>query len=354
MKNMFARVLVAVLLVAGGYAMPARADTNVVFGTVGGLSLNYLPLFAAAELGYFKDEGITVQTIDFGGTATLLPQVAAGRVTVGFLNAEPVILSHDVDKTPLPLRFFYSVIRRNIWEFSVLASSNIHTLADLKGKNIGIFGLNSGNLPITRAILANAGLHENDYQLVPVGLGAGAYLALQSGKVDALNLFDTSNDELALLGTKVRIIPEPARYSALVSNGFIASNDTLRNDPDTLAKFARAITKAQIVCQVNRPACIRLMFREHPETKPRDLDGDAAIAYIQATSVRRQTTMIAPRGHYGEYDPAMWRDFTEALHAGGMLSTTTVPADLIFTNALIPKINAFSYDSAVRDAQKLK
>ncbi len=351
---MFAGVLLAALLLAGSCVAPVRADTEVVFGTVGGLNTSYLPLFVAQELGYFKEEGITVRAVDFGAAGTLLPQVAAGRVQVGFPNSEPVILSHDTGKDALPVKFFYNVIRRNVWEFSVLASSNIHTLQDLKGKNIGIFGPTSGNLPITKAILANAGLHAGDYTFVPVGLGAGAYLALQTGKIDALNLFDTSNDEMRALGTKIRLIPEPAQYSSLQSNGFITSNDMLRNDPDTLVKFARAITKAQVVCQIDRRACIRVMFRLNPQSKPSNLDGEAAVQYIEYTGNRRATTMMAMRGHYGEYNPQTWRDFIEALHAGGELSTTSIPIDVLFTNALIPKINAFDYDKVQRDVLKLK
>jgi len=351
---MLARIVIALLLVAGSCGVPARADTEVIFGTVGGLNTSYLPLFVAQELGYFKEEGISVRAVDFGAAGTLLPQVAAGRVTVGFPNAEPVILSHDAGKTPLPVKFFYNVIRRNVWEFSVLASSNIHTLRDLKGKTIGIFSFAVGSLPITKAILANAGLSPSDYTLVPVGLGAASYLALQTGKIDALNLFDVSDDEMTALGTKVRILPEPPQYSGLLANGFIASDDMLKNDPDTLVKFARAITKAQVVCQVLRRACIRVMFRSAPQTKPSNLDGEAAVQYTEYIGTRRATTMIARRGHYGEYDPAVWNNFITALHAGGELSTTAIPIDQLFTNALIPKINAFDYDKIQRDVLKLQ
>jgi NitT/TauT family transport system substrate-binding protein len=354
MRKTLARTLVAALLVLGNCIAPAQADTEVVFGTVGGLDTSYLPLFAAEELGYFKEEGITLRTIDFGAAGTLRPQVAAGRVTVGFPNAEPVILSHDAGKPPLPVKFFYNVIRRNVWEMSVLDSSPIKSLRDLKGKTIGIFGFAVGSLPITKAILANAGLTEKDYTFVPVGLGAGAYLALQSGKIDALNLFDVSNDELKALGTKVRIIPEPTKFSGLLSNGFIASDDMLRKDPDTLVKFARAITKGQVVCEINRRACIRVMFRLKPQSKPSNLDGEAAVQYVEYTGNRRATTMTAKRGHYGEYDPQVWRNFIDALHEGGQLSVSSMPIDQLFTNALIPKINAFDYDKIQRDVLKLK
>lgn len=346
-------LLVTLVAVQFGGAKPIPADTPVVFGTVGGFSERFQPLFAAQQLGYFAAEGITVQTIDFGGSATLLPQVAAKRVTVGFPNPEPIILSHNPGKEPLPVTFFYNVIRRDVWEISVLASSDIHTLQDLKGKKIGIFGFNSGNIPITKAILLDAGLHDGDYELVPVGLGASANLALQTGKIDALNLFDVVDDQLNALGTKVRILPEPKKYTGLYSNGFVANNDVIKNDPSVLVKFARAITKGEVACDANPKGCIRLMFQLHPNTKPKNLEGDAALQFSEETNKRRAAAMSAPRGHYGEFDPQVWRNFIAALAAGGELKTTNIPIDELFTNKFVKEINNFDYQQVVKDAQKL-
>ena len=334
-------------------AAPANAEP-VVFGTVGAFDVNFAPMFVATELGYFAKEHIELQVVNFGGAATLLPQIASKRVTVGFPNPEPIIFSHDPAKPAVPVTLFYNVLRKDVWEFAVPDASPIRTLRDLKGKRIGIFGLNSGNIPITKAILAGAGLQERDYELVTVGLGPSAILALQSGKVDALNLFEMFDDQLAVAGTTVRLLPVPKRYEGLVSNGFAANNDMLRDNPDLLVRFARAIAKGTIACQANFPGCMRAMWKLSPSQRPPNVSEDVALKQSMRINYRETIGVAAaPRGHYGEYDPAMWRAYVAALHDGGSLSTADIPVRSLFTNDLIKQINAFDYDAVVRDAKRL-
>jgi NitT/TauT family transport system substrate-binding protein len=346
-----------VALLAGGLVLgpvPVRAET-VVFGTVGAFDVNFAPMFVATELGYFAKEHIEIQLQNFGGATTLLPQIAAKRVTVGFPNPEPLIFSRDVGKPSLPVVLFYNVLRKDVWEFAVPDASPIRTLRDLKGKRIGVFGLNSGNIPITKAILAGVGLQDQrDYELVPVGLGAPAILALQTGKVDALNLFEMFDDQLAAAGTRVRLLPVPARYENLISNGFAANVDTVRDQPDLLIRFARAIAKGTVACQANFPGCMRTMWKYSPTQRPPNLSDEAALKQSMRINYRETIGVAsAPRGHYGEYDPAMWRAYVDALHEGGSLSTSDIPIGSLYTNALIKQINAFDYDAVRRDAARL-
>ena len=88
------------LIVASGFAAaPAAAADKVIFGTVGAFNENYAPMFVARELGYFDKEKIELEVVNFGGATTLLPQIAANRVTVGFPNAEPLIQSRSTCST---------------------------------------------------------------------------------------------------------------------------------------------------------------------------------------------------------------------------------------------------------------
>jgi NitT/TauT family transport system substrate-binding protein len=352
LRSFIVTAVVAVLTIG---AAPAQSEP-LIFGTVGAFDVNFAPMFAATQLGYFAKEHIEVQLVNFGGATTLLPQIASKRVDVGFPNPEPIIFSRDVGKPSLPVVLFYNVLRKDVWEFAVADASPIRSLRDLKRKRIGVFGLNSGNIPITKAILAGAGLQDQrDYELVPVGLGAPAILALQSGKVDALNLFEMFDDQLAAAGTRVRLLPVDKRYEGLVSNGFAANVDTVRDHPDLLIRFARAIAKGTIACQANFPGCMRTMWKLSPTQRPPNLADDAALKQSMRINYRETIGVAtAPRGHYGEYDPAMWRAYVDALHDGGSLSTNDIPVNSIFTNALIKQINAFDYDAVRRDAARLK
>ncbi len=171
-----ARIVFAALAL---WCATAAAQQKVVFGLVSPLTVVNGQMLVAKHLGYLAQEGIEVETIVFNGSAVLLPQIVAKRVTVGFPNPDPLVISRQPGKDPLPLKFFYNVIRENVWEFAVLAGSPARTLADLKGRKIGVGALTFGNIPLTRAMFKELGLEiGRDLELVPTGLGAPAFLAL--------------------------------------------------------------------------------------------------------------------------------------------------------------------------------
>jgi len=336
-------------------ALPAvvRAE-SIILGTVGGLDKAFGPLFMARQLGYFKKEKLDVEVINFAGTGVLYPQVASNRVQVGFPTAEPLVLSRAPGNPSLPVMFFYDVLRTNVWEIAVLDGSPVHRLADLKGKKIGIIAFSAGSLPITKAMLEEAGLKEKDYEFVPVGLGAAAILALKSGQVDALNLFDTVDDQMAANGIKVRLIPRPEKYANLFSNSFVSSEEMIKDHPGVLVRFGRAIAKGTVACEANIPACYKAVWTNDPTQRPPNMSDTEALRYALKVNYRRLNAMKAPPGHYGEFDVAPWQTLVESLHAGGQLSTTGIPLDSLYTNAFVHQVNSFDYNAVIQDATSLK
>ncbi len=338
-RGILAFVAVAVLAAA-----PAQAQQKIVFGTVTIFNISLAALFLADSQGFFKDEGLEVEKVPFNGTATLLPQMTAKRVHVGYPNPDALIVSRQPGKDPLPLRFFFNATRESGWEFVVPAASPIRTLADLKGRKIGVGALTFGNIPITRAMFKEMGIEVGkDVELLPVGVGAPAFLAFREGKVDALNLFDAQHATLETSGTAIRRLEMPKKYLDLFSNGFIAHEDMLKDNPKALAAFGRAFAKGLVACEANREACVRNFWKLYPAQKPA---GDEARVMSDQVKVMnsRFNKMLAfgggPRS-FGEYPAQGWRDFVEALHAGGQIATREVDIATLYTNALVPEFNRF-------------
>lgn len=174
----------ALMSIAG---LPAHAaSTKLVYGNVTEMTLSQAPMVAAKRLGYFNAEGLEVELMGFKGTGTLIPQMLAGRVDIGYPNPDTLIISREPGKEHLPLKFFYNMTRSSGWEFVVPADSPLKTLQDLDGKTIGVGAMTFGNVPITRAAFKALGVNAT---MVPVGIGSAAFLALTSKRIDALNLF---------------------------------------------------------------------------------------------------------------------------------------------------------------------
>ena len=303
--------IVVSFIAAALFAAPVHAQQKIVFGTVTVFNISLAPLFLAESAGFFKEEGIEVEKVPFNGTATLLPQMTAKRVHVGYPNPDVLIVSRQPGRDPLPLRFMFNVTRESAWEFVVPAASPVRTLADLKGKKVGV--------------------------------GAPAFLAFREGKVDALNLFDAQHATLETSGTAIRRLDMPKKYLDLHSNGFIVHDDMLKENPKLLAGFGRAFAKGIVACEANREACVRNFWTLYPSQKPAGDEAKVMADQIKVMNSRFNKMLAFGGGKrvFGEYSAQGWRDFTEALLVGGQIQTKDIDIGSLYTNALVPEFNRF-------------
>ena len=329
-------------LVAAQSLQPAQAQEKVVFGTVTTVPLSIGVIVSAKQLGFFKDEGLDVDIVSFNGTGTLLPQMTSKRVHIGYPNPDVLIVSRQPGKDPIPLKFFYNATRESAWEFVVPSDSPIKTLKDLDGKKLGVGALTFGNIPITKAMFKELGVN---VELVPVGVGAPAFLAFRDKRVDALNLFDSMHAILETQGTVIRRLDMPKKYKDLFSNGFVAHEDTIRDNPKMLAGFGRAIAKASVFCEPNPTACVKAFWEQYPNQKPAGVDEAKAIqdgTKIMRSRFDKYLQFDDPKNRrWGEFALDSWKDFAAALHEGGQITTKDVPVETCFTNALVPEFMKF-------------
>lgn len=354
MKTSTARLIAAALAASFALAPAVHAQTKVVFGTVTSVTLSLGVITAAKQLGFFKEEGLDVDIVAFNGTGTLLPQMTAKRVHVGYPNPDVLIVSRQPGKDPIPLKFFYNATRESAWEFVVLNDSPIKGLNDFKGKKLGVGALTFGNIPITKAMFKEIGA---DVELVPVGVGAPAFLAFREKKVDGLNLFDSQHATLEVQGTVIRRLAMPQKYKSLFSNGFVAHEDTIKENPKMLAGFGRAIAKASVFCEVNRAACVKAHWALYPDQKPAGDEAKAIADGIKIMAARFDKYLDfddQKNRRWGEFPPQAWKDFAVALFEGGQISTKDVPVDTCYTNALVPEFMKFDPAPIVARAKAAK
>ena len=354
MKHMhFAlRTFVLASGIAALCAGPVHAQTRVVFGTVTSVTLSLGIIVAAKTLGFYKEEGLDVEIVEFNGTGTLLPQMTAKRVAIGYPNPDVLMISRQPGKDPLPLKYFYNATRESAWEFIVTPDSPVKDLKDLKGRKIGIGALTFGNVPITKAMFKELGF---EAELVPVGVGAPAFLAFREKKVDALNLFDSQHATLEVQGTAIRRLAMPKKYKDLFSNGFVAHEDSIRDDPKTLVAFGRAIAKTSVFCEVNRAACVKAFWTAYPNQKPTGGDEAAnirnAIRIMDARFNKYLDFDDQKVRRWGEFPAQAWKDFATTLYEGGQLTTKDIPVETCYTNALVPEMNKFDTAAIVARAK---
>ena len=211
--------LFAVLALSSEGVSPASAAPDkVVFAWPGPASSGLAPLIFAEELGYTTADNIEIDVISLDGSGTIIPQMLNGSVFSSYITLDPLIISRQPGKPNFPIRFVYNAVRNSIWEISVLADSPIKSTKDLSGKTIGVGSLAFGNVPMTKAILKSDGIDFSTVQFIAVGVGAPAFQALRTKRIDALNLWDIQDVQLGMEGTEIRLLPFPQQFHGVTSH----------------------------------------------------------------------------------------------------------------------------------------
>ncbi len=180
-------ILVLILSACGSNsAGPSTSNGKIQLKImVGGLSKQiYLPNMLTQRLGYFAQQGLDVTLIDEASGQSSENEVLAGQVDAGSGSYNHTIELQAKGKQ------MESVVLLNVapGEAEVVSAKEagqIHSVSDLKGKNLGVTELGSGTQTLTTALLHKVGISANQVHFIPVGAGDTFIAAIQQGKIDA-------------------------------------------------------------------------------------------------------------------------------------------------------------------------
>lgn len=173
----------AAVPVVHAQAKPERPKlTLAVSGKAG---LYYLPLTIAEQLGYFRAEGLDAEIIDLPSPGRATQALLTGMADVAScayehtisLQARNQFLQAFVMQGRTPQAAF-GVSTRNLPFYQ--------SVADLKGRRIGVSGVEPLSNLLPSLVLSRAGLKLTDVSFVDVGTTQTALAALRSGQIDAV------------------------------------------------------------------------------------------------------------------------------------------------------------------------
>ena len=141
---------------------------------------DHAPLFVALEKGYFKDQGLDVEFIAPANPNDPPKLVAAGKADIA-VSYQPQHHMH-IDQG-LPLVRIATLIATPLNSLVVLESSDIKSIADLKGKTVG-YSVGGFETVILKVMLEKEGLTLGDVKLVNVNFSLSP--SLFTGKADAV------------------------------------------------------------------------------------------------------------------------------------------------------------------------
>jgi NitT/TauT family transport system substrate-binding protein len=221
---------------------PEKANVKVGVGGQG--QIIYMPLTLADQLGYFKQEGLSVEILDLKGGADALKAMVGGStdVTMGFY--EHTIRMQTEGKT------IQMIVTFDLYPGLVMFAGKSHpeakTIKDLANLKIGITSAGSSTEEMVKFLFKKNGLDPAAAQTVAVGSGGPAVTALKNGIVDALvtvepaaSTVEKGGDGIVLYDTRTEQGTRDVFGGSWPAGGFYASSDFVQQNPRTAQALAR-------------------------------------------------------------------------------------------------------------------
>lgn len=160
------KLIPAMAVLAAAWAMPiaAQAQTKVVIGLpTTPPNLVHMPVLVAKELGLYKKAGLDVETVSLGDGVKVYRALLAGNIDLGLTPGAPTIIGRSNGALVKALSANLPKL-----EVSLIVRDNIKTMADLKGKRIGIQEPGGFADLLSRAVLRAAKIDPKEVNFVSI------------------------------------------------------------------------------------------------------------------------------------------------------------------------------------------
>lgn len=227
--------------------------------TVGAVSRNYfnLPLWIAQRLGFFADEGLDVRIELYEPIDEVTQRLREGNLDLALGVTEHVILDSERGG-------HLQIIAGNVnrLPFSLIGRPGVATIADLRGRRIGVSSLDAGSSSLVMQMLAAHGLrYPQDYTIVAVGPILTRWRLLQSGEIDA-GLQGAPLNYVALDAGYVSLAEPRAQFPDFQFTSLNVDERWARAHAAETEAFVRAYLRAHVWFFANREGSIPLAVAE--------------------------------------------------------------------------------------------
>jgi NitT/TauT family transport system substrate-binding protein len=230
------------------YAAPEKQKVAIAVGGKAGLF--YLPLTLAERLGYFKDEGLDVQILDFAGGSKALQAMMGGSADVVAGGFDHVIILRARGQK---LKAFVLMDAAPSLALGVSKerAASYKSPRDLKGMKIGVTAPGSSTNIFVNYLLASVGLRPDDVIIIGVGSGATAIAAMRAGQAEAIVNVEPTITMLERSG-HIKVVAETmseqgsrAVFGNLLPSGSLYTKEEfIQRNPETTQALTNAIVRA--------------------------------------------------------------------------------------------------------------
>lgn len=266
-------------LVATGSTGSAAVRLKNVSVAVYQASTPSLPVYVAASLGYFAQNGLNV-TLDYVASGAASAAADASG-SVNFYNSNiPIIMNLDnAGSQTKEIVGLYTNFPQALYCSTAVAATlpaptgtNANAIfTALKGVSVGITSVGSLTWEMMEYGMVTAGLPLNYIKLVSAGSSVTALAAFQSGSIQCVIAYEPMQHVLASMKLGVSVMDwqahqGPSLYANYTFSGIAAADSYIAQNPKTVEAFAKSIAEADAYTSnpKNAPRIARLILSYFP------------------------------------------------------------------------------------------
>lgn len=172
------------ILIAGCKRTPQQRMPEVRIAIGGRAALDFIPVYLASSLGFYRQEGVSVTIHDLASTSKAMQALLGG-------SSDMVVGMYDgALQMSLEGKLVQAISVLERWPpFGLVVGAKsaveVRAIADLKGRRVGVASPGSSTHRFLNYLLVRNGLRPEDVKVVGVGVNFSMAAALQHGQVDA-------------------------------------------------------------------------------------------------------------------------------------------------------------------------
>lgn len=212
----------------------ARADDALRVGKAVAGPFDFVPLDIGMDKGFFKAHGIDATEVDFDGSAKLQQGLGADAIDVG-LGSGPELAFVAKGNSDLAIAVFAGPPNSQV--LIAGANGSVHTVADLKGKKIGISTVGSLTDWLVRELARQQGWGPDGITGVALGSESGRIASLRAGSTDGMVIDVSTASKLEKDGAGKIVVHFGTVAPNFIIHAIFATNKAIAERPDALKRF---------------------------------------------------------------------------------------------------------------------
>ena len=273
-----AGVIAAVVLCAiACSAVTARAQPARI--GYGSLSTSYAAIWVAGEARLFHKNGIDAEVL-YLESALVRTALLTGDIAMGGMSGTTMAAPRLQGADPILIASF-----SNSLQYRLVVRPDIRTVADLKGKRVGVAGFGLGAHRGAQIMLAKLGLNpDTDVTMLQIGGDPTRLSALLSGTIDASVFNPPLHKRAAEAGMRVLANIEDMGFSVQAS-ALVTTDRFIKKNYDMTRRAVRSIVESIHLIKTN-PEITKRSIRKYLRFKD-ERDTDEAYQIMRDTLARK-------------------------------------------------------------------